>query len=65
MANTAGDTGEKEVGYNQLYTLVKKGDGYDRAANKLKWNITASSDKNNTKSTLNGYTLTDEAFEKY
>lgn len=60
--NTAGDTGEKEVGYNQLYTLVKKGDGYDRAANKLKWNITASSDKNNTKSTLNGYTLTDEAF---
>lgn len=61
--NTAGDTGEKEVGYNQLYTLVKKGDGYDRAANKLKWNITASSDKNNTKSTLNGYTLTDEAFE--
>lgn len=61
--NTAGDTGEITVDYNQLYTLVKKGDGYDRAANKLKWNITASSDKNNTKSTLNGYTLTDEAFE--
>lgn len=60
--NTAGDTGEKEVDYNQLYTLTKKGNGYDRAANKLKWNITASSDKNNTKSTLNGYTLTDEAF---
>lgn len=60
--NTAGDTGEITVDYNQLYTLVKKGDGYDRAANKLKWNITASSDKNNTKSTLNGYTLTDEAF---
>lgn len=60
--NTAGDTGEKEVEYKKLYTLVKKGVGYDRAANKLKWNITASSDKNNTKSTLNGYTLTDEAF---
>lgn len=60
--NTAGDTREKEVDYNQLYTLTKKGVGYDRAANKLKWNITASSDKNNTKSTLNGYTLTDEAF---
>lgn len=60
--NTAGDTGEITVDYNQLYTLVKKGDGYDRAANKLKWNITASSDKRNTKSTLNGYTLTDEAF---
>lgn len=60
--NTAGDTGEKEVEYKKLYTLVKKGAGYDRAANKLKWNITASSDKNNTKSTLNGYTLTDEAF---
>lgn len=60
--NTAGDTGEKEADYNQLYTLTKKGNGYDRAANKLKWNITASSDKNNTKSTLNGYTLTDEAF---
>lgn len=60
--NTAGDTGEKEVEYKKLYTLVKKGGGYDRAANKLKWNITASSDKNNTKSTLNGYTLTDEAF---
>lgn len=60
--NTAGDTGEKEVEYKKLYTLVKKGVGYDRAANKLKWNITASSDKNNTKSTLNGYTLMDEAF---
>ena len=60
--NTAGDTGEIPVGYNQLYTLVKNGNGYDRAANKLKWKITASSDKNNTKSTLNGYTLTDEAF---
>lgn len=60
--NTAGDTGEITVDYNQLYTLVKKGDGYDRAANKLKWKITASSDKRNTKSTLNGYTLTDEAF---
>lgn len=60
--NTAGDTGEKEVDYRKLYTLTKKGEGYDRAANKLKWKITASSDKNNTKSTLNGYTLTDEAF---
>lgn len=60
--NTAGDTGEIPVDYKKLYTLVKKGVGYDRAANKLKWNITASSDKNNTKSTLNGYTLTDEAF---
>lgn len=60
--NTAGDTGEKEVEYRKLYTLVKNGNGYDRAANKLKWKITASSDKNNTKSTLNGYTLTDEAF---
>lgn len=60
--NAAGDTGEITVDYNQLYTLVKKGDGYDRAANKLKWKITASSDKRNTKSTLNGYTLTDEAF---
>ena len=60
--NTAGDTGEKEVDYKKLYTLTKKGDGYDRTANKLKWKITASSDKNNTKSTLNGYTLTDEAF---
>ena len=60
--NTAGDTGEIPVDYKKLYTLVKKGGGYDRAANKLKWNITASSDKNNTKSTLNGYTLTDEAF---
>ena len=60
--STAGNTGEKEVEYKKLYTLTKKGDGYDRAANKLKWKITASSDKNNTKSTLNGYTLTDEAF---
>ncbi|WP_455248515.1 Cna B-type domain-containing protein [Ruminococcus sp.] len=60
--NTAGDTGEKEVEYKKLYTLTKNGEGYDRAANKLKWKITASSDKNNTKSTLNGYTLTDEAF---
>lgn len=60
--NTAGDTGEIPVDYKKLYTLVKKGDGYDRAANKLKWKITASSDKRNTKSTLNGYTLTDEAF---
>lgn len=61
--NTAGDTGEKEVEYKKLYTLVKKGVGYDRAANKLKWNITASSDKNNTKSTLNGYELTDAALK--
>ncbi len=58
----AGGTEEIKVDYRKLYTLTKKGDGYDRAANKLKWKITASSDKNNTKSTLNGYTLTDEAF---
>jgi|GEM_PF-1095388 len=62
--NTAGDTGEKEVGYNQLYTLVKKGDGYDRAANKLKWTANVGcSDGNNKRVTLNGYELTDAALK--
>lgn len=62
--NTAGDTGEKEVGYNQLYTLTKKGNGYDRAANKLKWTANVGcSDGNNKRVTLNGYELTDAALK--
>lgn len=62
--NTAGDTGEKEVEYKKLYTLVKKGGGYDRAANKLKWTANVGcSDGNNKRVTLNGYELTDAALK--
>lgn len=62
--NTAGDTGEKEVEYKKLYTLVKKGVGYDRAANKLKWTANVGcSDGNNKRVTLNGYELTDAALK--
>lgn len=62
--NTAGDTGEKEVDYNRLYTLTKKGNGYDRAANKLKWTANVGcSDGNNKRVTLNGYELTDAALK--
>lgn len=62
--NTAGDTREKEVEYKKLYTLVKKGVGYDRAANKLKWTANVGcSDGNNKRVTLNGYELTDAALK--
>lgn len=62
--NTAGDTGEIPVDYKKLYTLVKKGVGYDRAANKLKWTANVGcSDGNNKRVTLNGYELTDAALK--